>query len=97
MGKTIIHVNQHKIKKNMARLKRGESLEPTITVKDKGGRGKADYGDRVTILVDGKPVGLQLIGRHFEEARLLNVAHRFQQATDWHEQKPAGIEGGDAQ
>ena len=29
-------------------------------------------------------MGLQLIGRHFDEARLLNVAHRFQQATDWH-------------
>ena len=35
-------------------------------------------------LVAGKPVGLQLIGRHFGEARLLNVAHRFQQATDFH-------------
>jgi len=45
-------------------------------------------------LVDGKPVGLQLIGRHFGEARLLNVAHRFQQATDWHTQSPAGIDGG---
>ncbi|PIY27133.1 MAG: Asp-tRNA(Asn)/Glu-tRNA(Gln) amidotransferase GatCAB subunit A, partial [Comamonadaceae bacterium CG_4_10_14_3_um_filter_60_75] len=30
------------------------------------------------------PVGLQLIGNHLSEARLLNVAHRFQQATDWH-------------
>ena len=39
-------------------------------------------------LVTGKPVGLQLIGRHFGEARLLNVAHRFQQATDWHLQRP---------
>ncbi|TDG14784.1 Asp-tRNA(Asn)/Glu-tRNA(Gln) amidotransferase subunit GatA [Seongchinamella unica] len=40
-------------------------------------------------LADGKPVGLQLIGRHFAEARLLNVAHRFQQATDWHTLSPA--------
>jgi aspartyl-tRNA(Asn)/glutamyl-tRNA(Gln) amidotransferase subunit A len=40
--------------------------------------------------VDNKPVGLQLIGRHFDEARLLNVAHRYQQATDWHLQHPAG-------
>ncbi|MEE4143192.1 MAG: Asp-tRNA(Asn)/Glu-tRNA(Gln) amidotransferase subunit GatA [Halieaceae bacterium] len=39
-------------------------------------------------LVGGKPVGLQLIGRHFGEARLLNVAHRLQQATDWHLQRP---------
>ena len=37
----------------------------------------------------GRPVGLQLVGRWFEEARLLNVAHRFQQATDWHLKVPA--------
>ncbi len=35
------------------------------------------------------PVGLQLIGNHLTEARLLSVAHRFQQATDWHLAKPA--------
>lgn len=46
--------------------------------------------------VEGKPVGLQLVGRHFGEARLLNVAHRFQQATDWHSQAPVAIEGGPA-
>ncbi|MCD6079527.1 MAG: gatA, partial [Ramlibacter sp.] len=32
----------------------------------------------------GMPVGLQLIGNYFQEGRLLNVAHRFQQATDFH-------------
>jgi aspartyl-tRNA(Asn)/glutamyl-tRNA(Gln) amidotransferase subunit A len=37
----------------------------------------------------GRPVGLQLIGRWFDEARLLNIAHRFQQATDWHLRTPA--------
>jgi len=37
------------------------------------------------------PVGLQLIGNHLTEARLLNVAHRFQQATDWHTRRPQGI------
>jgi aspartyl-tRNA(Asn)/glutamyl-tRNA(Gln) amidotransferase subunit A len=42
--------------------------------------------------VDQKPVGLQIIGNYFEEARLLNVAHRYQQETDWHQQAPAGIE-----
>jgi aspartyl-tRNA(Asn)/glutamyl-tRNA(Gln) amidotransferase subunit A len=41
--------------------------------------------------VDGLPVGLQIIGNYFAEAKLLNVAHRFQQATDWHKQAPAGI------
>lgn len=35
------------------------------------------------------PVGLQLIGNYFGEARLLNVAHQLQQATDWHLQTPA--------
>lgn len=38
---------------------------------------------------DGLPVGLQLIGDYFGESRLLNVAHRFQQATDWHARAPA--------
>ena len=39
----------------------------------------------------GMPVGLQLIGNYFGEARLLNAAHRFQQATDWHTRAPQGI------
>ena len=34
------------------------------------------------------PVGLQLIGNYFDESRLLNVAHQYQQATDWHKQIP---------
>ena len=38
---------------------------------------------------DGLPVGLQLIGNYFDEAGLLNVAHQFQQSTDWHTQTPA--------
>ncbi len=37
---------------------------------------------------DGLPVGLQLIGGDFQEGRLLNVAHRYQQATDWHRRIP---------
>ncbi|MBL8445871.1 MAG: Asp-tRNA(Asn)/Glu-tRNA(Gln) amidotransferase subunit GatA [Zoogloeaceae bacterium] len=37
---------------------------------------------------DGLPVGLQLIGNYFAEARLLNVAHQFQLATDWHRRRP---------
>jgi aspartyl-tRNA(Asn)/glutamyl-tRNA(Gln) amidotransferase subunit A len=41
---------------------------------------------------DGLPVGLQLVGRYFDEARLLNVAHRYQQATDWHQRMPKGFE-----
>ena len=36
----------------------------------------------------GLPVGLQLMGSHFSEARLLGVAHRYQQATDWHRRVP---------
>src|SRR5690554_2673143 len=40
----------------------------------------------------GLPVGLQIIGNYFAESKLLNVAHQFQQATDWHKQIPAGVE-----
>ncbi|MGB5519331.1 MAG: Asp-tRNA(Asn)/Glu-tRNA(Gln) amidotransferase subunit GatA [Gammaproteobacteria bacterium] len=39
---------------------------------------------------DNKPVGLQIIGNYFEESRLLNVAHTYQQHTDWHRQIPDG-------
>jgi aspartyl-tRNA(Asn)/glutamyl-tRNA(Gln) amidotransferase subunit A len=39
----------------------------------------------------GMPVGLQLLGNYFQEAKLLNVAHRFQQATDFHLRKPEGF------
>jgi aspartyl-tRNA(Asn)/glutamyl-tRNA(Gln) amidotransferase subunit A len=42
--------------------------------------------------VHGKPVGLQIIGDYFAEARLLNVAHRYQQVTDWHCALPKGFE-----
>lgn len=35
-----------------------------------------------------RPVGLQLIGNYFSEAKLLNIAHQFQQATDWHTHRP---------
>jgi aspartyl-tRNA(Asn)/glutamyl-tRNA(Gln) amidotransferase subunit A len=38
---------------------------------------------------DGLPIGLQLVGDYFGEARLLETAHRFQQATDWHSRRPA--------
>jgi len=36
----------------------------------------------------GRPVGLQLMGDHFSESRLLGIAHRYQQATDWHSRVP---------
>lgn len=38
--------------------------------------------------VEGLPVGLQLIGNYFAEAQILNVAHAYQQATDWHARTP---------
>jgi len=41
--------------------------------------------------VNKMPVGLQLIGSFFSEARLLNIAHRYQQVTDWHLRIPAGF------
>ena len=40
---------------------------------------------------EGLPVGMQLIGSYFNEARLLNIAHRYQQVTDWHQQVPNGF------
>jgi aspartyl-tRNA(Asn)/glutamyl-tRNA(Gln) amidotransferase subunit A len=42
--------------------------------------------------VNNLPVGLQLIGNYFDEARILNAGHKFQQATDWHLKAPQGIE-----
>jgi aspartyl-tRNA(Asn)/glutamyl-tRNA(Gln) amidotransferase subunit A len=37
---------------------------------------------------DGMPIGMQIMGNYFEEAKLLNVAHKYQQATDWHTRLP---------
>ncbi len=42
---------------------------------------------------EGMPVGLQIMGNYFAEAKLLNVAHKFQQATDWHTKNPSLAEG----
>ena len=39
-----------------------------------------------------RPVGLQLMSNYFEEAKLLGVAHRYQQATDWHKRMPQGLD-----
>jgi aspartyl-tRNA(Asn)/glutamyl-tRNA(Gln) amidotransferase subunit A len=41
---------------------------------------------------NGLPVGLQLMGNYFDEARMLDVAHAYQQVTDWHQAMPKGIE-----
>jgi aspartyl-tRNA(Asn)/glutamyl-tRNA(Gln) amidotransferase subunit A len=43
------------------------------------------FGDK------GRPVGLHVVGNYFAESRMLNAAHQFQQATDWHKQAPASI------
>ncbi len=37
---------------------------------------------------NGRPVGLQIIGNYFSEAKMLNVAHQYQKATDWHSRMP---------
>ncbi|MGZ5000695.1 MAG: Asp-tRNA(Asn)/Glu-tRNA(Gln) amidotransferase subunit GatA [Methylomonas sp.] len=42
--------------------------------------------------VEGKPVGLQIIGNYFSEAKLLNIGHRYQEVTDWHLKVPKGFE-----
>jgi aspartyl-tRNA(Asn)/glutamyl-tRNA(Gln) amidotransferase subunit A len=41
-------------------------------------------------LEQGLPVGFQIIGKHFDEAQILNVAHQYQQMTNWHQQAPKG-------
>jgi aspartyl-tRNA(Asn)/glutamyl-tRNA(Gln) amidotransferase subunit A len=40
----------------------------------------------------GMPVGLQIIGNYFAEDKLLNIAHQYQQVTDWHTYTPKGFE-----
>ena len=40
---------------------------------------------------DGMPVGLQFLGKAFDEATVLSVAHAYEQATDWHTREPAGL------
>ncbi|HEX4242697.1 MAG TPA: Asp-tRNA(Asn)/Glu-tRNA(Gln) amidotransferase subunit GatA [Steroidobacteraceae bacterium] len=42
--------------------------------------------------IDGLPMGVQLIGPHFSESRLLSAAHGYQKATDWHRHAPRGYE-----
>jgi aspartyl-tRNA(Asn)/glutamyl-tRNA(Gln) amidotransferase subunit A len=42
---------------------------------------------------NGRPVGLQIIGDYFGEARMLNVAHRYQLVTDWHVRMPMCVRG----
>ncbi len=42
-------------------------------------------------IIDGLPVGVQLQAPYFQEARTLQVAHQFQQHTDWHARTPAGF------
>ena len=49
-----------------------------------GGQPSAEAGAK-------RPVGLQIIGNYFNEARMLQVADAFQRATDWHRQAPAGV------
>ena len=42
-------------------------------------------------IANGLPIGMQIIGKYFDEAKILNVAHQFQQHTDWHKQKSTAI------
>jgi aspartyl-tRNA(Asn)/glutamyl-tRNA(Gln) amidotransferase subunit A len=45
-----------------------------------------------TGFIDGMPIGMQLIGKHFAESLLLNVAHIYQKNTDWHKKIPANYD-----
>ena len=42
-------------------------------------------------IANGLPIGMQITGKYFDEAKILNVAHQFQQHTDWHKQKSTAI------
>jgi aspartyl-tRNA(Asn)/glutamyl-tRNA(Gln) amidotransferase subunit A len=42
-------------------------------------------------MVNGLPIGMHMVGNDFAEAKVLNVAHQFQQQTDWHRQRPAAF------
>lgn len=44
-------------------------------------------------LINGLPIGMQLVGRHFEEARMLNAAHQYQLRTEWHKLSPGEYGG----
>ena len=41
--------------------------------------------------VNGRPVGLHIMGNYFSEAKLLNIAHKLQEVTDWHLQQPQSL------
>jgi aspartyl-tRNA(Asn)/glutamyl-tRNA(Gln) amidotransferase subunit A len=43
-------------------------------------------------MIDGLPIGMQLTGNYFDEARILNVAHQYQSQTDWHLKAPGNID-----
>jgi Asp-tRNA(Asn)/Glu-tRNA(Gln) amidotransferase A subunit family amidase len=45
---------------------------------------------------DGLPIGLQIIGKPFDEATVLRVAHAYERVTNWHQQRPALPWGGRA-
>jgi aspartyl-tRNA(Asn)/glutamyl-tRNA(Gln) amidotransferase subunit A len=44
-------------------------------------------------LIKGLPIGMQFVGRQFEEARMLNAAHQYQMLTDWHTLSPSKFGG----
>ena len=43
-------------------------------------------------IANGLPLGMHIVGKDFDEAKILNVAHQFQQQTDWHRVKPTAFE-----
>jgi aspartyl-tRNA(Asn)/glutamyl-tRNA(Gln) amidotransferase subunit A len=38
---------------------------------------------------EGMPIGMQMIGKHFDEATILRLAHHYEEATEWHKKKPS--------
>ena len=52
------------------------------------GRGLLELAPYGKMLRVGLPIGLQLIGQPFKEAQLLQIAHAYEQSTDWHKARP---------
>ena len=47
------------------------------------------HGPALSVVVDGLPAGLQLVGRPFDESTLLRLGHAYEHATAWHRRRPA--------
>ena len=66
--------------------------ERMITYIDEIKRAGNTLGGICEVVADGLPVGMQILGKHFDEAGVLRVAHAYQQTSNWHLQRPHLVE-----